>query len=142
MSMPCSHLLRGCASNGSTIFHTPGIVDGDWLRHMRHRFYEHRAIACMGTCRQAAQSRTEIVRNRAMPVHSPCSFRRFRTEIIGLRTEAARKWCGNWSRAVRLSQEPTVAYNFCCPNSYLKSCFFFRKISIRPPDLQFFSNLS
>ena len=68
--------------------------------------------------------------NNAMPVQLPCSLRRFHTEIVrrscGLRTEAARRWCGDCPRPVRSS------YDFFLPNDHLKSCDF-RNISTRPP---------
>ena len=57
--------------------------------------YKHCVISCMGTGRQARQSRTKTMwrsySNRAMPMQWPCSLPRFCTEIIwptcGLHTD-------------------------------------------------------
>ena len=85
--------------------------------------YGHRSFSCMGTQRQAGQSRTaEAMRgsyaNRAMPMQLLCSLRRFRAEMVrcpcGLLTESA------WSRTTFF------------PNGLLNSCDC-HKISARPP---------
>ena len=64
-----------------------GIVGGYGLQRMHSQIMGgHRAISCMGTCRQAGQSRTEAVwrahGNRAIMVVLPCSLRRFSTEML------------------------------------------------------------
>ena len=98
-----------------------------------HIEYGHRTIFCMGTWRQARQSRTEAIRrsyeNRVMPVQLQCSLHRFCMEIIrclcGLSTEARQSWCGECARNVCSS------YDIFCPNDHLKTCDFC-KISVWP----------
>ena len=53
--------------------------------------------------------------NRAMPIQLPCSLRKFCTDIVRPRSEAARRWYGDCTRAVQLSREPSINVQ----------CFFF-----------------
>ena len=74
-----------------------------------HIVYGHRAISCMGIKRQAGQNRTEAVRgDRTEIVQCRFSWRAISADSArksygarGVRTKAARRWCGDFPRGVR-----------------------------------------
>lgn len=60
----------------------------------------------------------------AVPMQLPCSLRKFRVEIARrmceLHTDAERRWYGDFSRAIRLSQEPTITIRCLWPKGPAK----------------------